>query len=744
MTQKATLAIFVFLLGVFSLGLPNANLYAQCPTLVAVQGDTEFCSGDLATYALDLTGVLNNQQGYNYIHPVQQWDVVNFATDGLGDEGGMEGFFIRMNDDNAGENSPAYVASFSLPPMDLSAATTSELSFDLDYFHFGGSSFTVEVWDGTIWQTAYQQTASIAGDAVVNLSTYLNSDLQVRFVYDDGNGWNFGVTIDNISITSNGTPIYWEDFEQGMLPPTNFPNYVVTWTLPDGSVRPSIYDNISFETLNDQVCGATATMVDYSFSCVGATAQNAGSIALNVYPQINDFDYTIPDEIGASLEIMSNCTSLVINYSTDGGQTYSTTTPADLATDQAIEVFYTIGAANAPVGTACLATGSYVVANVSNTNCPILVNVSQDVPSVCSGDAVNLTASLANVETLFGNLIDPTSPAIGTNATGNSFTRSGESTTCTPSTFNVQYDVVAFQVTADDFYTITANFDYDGFLHLYTGGFDPNNPCENYLNGNDDNGGTLQSEIVAELVVGTTYYAVISGLNSAETGNYSLEMTSTVGAGFANVVSNSFEIAWTVNGVTETSTDFSNDFVLNHSGNGCNVETVTATYTVTCVNDGSLVASGSETINIYPSITEGVQFALPAPVQDTNAGCSLVVQDLCSTGNLAVEYSLDGQNFSTTPPSNASGGDVTTVYYSLVPAGASSNCTISGSYTVSCVDINCPTAIAPSSTSIDVCSGEYTNIGVALNGVELLAGGSIPDNGTSTGQWAITTGPVPF
>ena len=69
----------------------------------------------------------------------------------------------------------------------------------------------------------------------------------------------------------------------------------------------------------------------------------------------------------------------------------------------------------------------------------------------------------------------------------------------------------------------------DPYLHLYSGSFDPANPCTNWLAGNDDNGGSVDSLISATYPAGT-YVIVATAFGSRETGTYRLTSNATLQA----------------------------------------------------------------------------------------------------------------------------------------------------------------------------------------------------------------------
>jgi MYXO-CTERM domain-containing protein len=86
----------------------------------------------------------------------------------------------------------------------------------------------------------------------------------------------------------------------------------------------------------------------------------------------------------------------------------------------------------------------------------------------------------------------------------------------------VDFDVQAFFVDASGDYAINSVQDYDGYIHLYVGAFDPADQLNGLVDGNDDGaGGIGTSDIdVASLVAGTQYFIVTSGFAAGDAGAF--------------------------------------------------------------------------------------------------------------------------------------------------------------------------------------------------------------------------------
>ncbi len=165
----------------------------------------------------------------------------------------------------------------------------------------------------------------------------------------------------------------------------------------------------------------------------------------------------------------------------------------------------------------------------------------QTPPNTPANDLCNNAISLAvdgvcqnysNVNaSINGDLVDlqvPFSYHSGYTSYGGTFVRPQEGTTCTPNwdEWEVGYDVLAFTVDASGNYLFETEFgNFDGFVSLYENNFDPNNPCANYINSNDDNTSAFNSLMMETLTAGTTYSLVFSSFGFWEGGAYDTEIT---------------------------------------------------------------------------------------------------------------------------------------------------------------------------------------------------------------------------
>jgi len=84
----------------------------------------------------------------------------------------------------------------------------------------------------------------------------------------------------------------------------------------------------------------------------------------------------------------------------------------------------------------------------------------------------------------------------------------------------VRYHSLRFGVDVSGTYTMTSIQDFDGYLHLYGGSFDPTDQCVGLLALNDDWTGAGNSRIVFALESGEEYYLITSGWGNGDEGNF--------------------------------------------------------------------------------------------------------------------------------------------------------------------------------------------------------------------------------
>ncbi|MFK7907183.1 MAG: hypothetical protein AB8B69_18750, partial [Chitinophagales bacterium] len=251
---------------------------------------------------------------------------------------------------------------------------------------------------------------------------------------------------------------------------------------------------------------------------VTATDLLTGDTVVDIYDSAQDgIDFQLPE--GCAGEITQLCPDVLIEYSLDGGATWSTTAPEDLNIGDADqEVSYQISVDGVPA--ACANTGSYI------QTCP------------CQADACNIIATDYTVVSCLdepvildiysGNFEEVDDFGGDFLATGLNHTRCGGST----STFaNYPYEAFEFQVSETGDYTITALWDNsDGFLNLYEGEFTPTTGTTSCINriafdddfpGFDGTGSQIEAVTLESGVNYVVVYTVFNGFQTPGNGIYS-------------------------------------------------------------------------------------------------------------------------------------------------------------------------------------------------------------------------------
>ncbi len=118
---------------------------------------------------------------------------------------GLNGSNCAIVDSDANGNGVELIETLTSPVFDTTGATNLFLDFDQFYNNIGDDTAIVEVFDGTSWVEVLNQSAD-AGDfdapdqQSINITAYSNANMQVRFVYNDGNVWAWYWLIDNVIV----------------------------------------------------------------------------------------------------------------------------------------------------------------------------------------------------------------------------------------------------------------------------------------------------------------------------------------------------------------------------------------------------------------------------------------------------------------------------------------------------------------------------------------------------------------
>ncbi|MBR9916031.1 MAG: fibronectin type III domain-containing protein, partial [Algicola sp.] len=125
-----------------------------------------------------------------------------------GQQGGvnsLNGSNVAFVDSDANGNGVELIETLTSPVFDTTGAALLYLDFDQYYNNGGGDSAIVEVFDGTNWIEILNQTADAgafnAPDSQhIDITAFSNANMQIRFIYNDGNIWAWYWLLDNIIV----------------------------------------------------------------------------------------------------------------------------------------------------------------------------------------------------------------------------------------------------------------------------------------------------------------------------------------------------------------------------------------------------------------------------------------------------------------------------------------------------------------------------------------------------------------
>ncbi|WP_084205928.1 T9SS type A sorting domain-containing protein [Psychroserpens mesophilus] len=124
----------------------------------------------------------------------------------------LNGTNCAFVDSDANGNGTALFETLTSPVFDSSSGTVVLLEFEQFYRDLvaGVDIGSVEVWDGAAWQQVLALDATVGAFGVpdeqsIDISAFKNANMQVRFVYDDGNDWSWYWLLDNIVVREQPT-----------------------------------------------------------------------------------------------------------------------------------------------------------------------------------------------------------------------------------------------------------------------------------------------------------------------------------------------------------------------------------------------------------------------------------------------------------------------------------------------------------------------------------------------------------
>jgi len=108
-----------------------------------------------------------------------------------------------------------YSVELEGPAIDLSTEGVTSVAIEIIYNHQTFSNdgdFMVDVWDGSNWQNVFLvdgdtplQNTGTNQTSTIDVSSYINSNFKVKFVYTDENSLTYGIGIDDYKLLDTAT-----------------------------------------------------------------------------------------------------------------------------------------------------------------------------------------------------------------------------------------------------------------------------------------------------------------------------------------------------------------------------------------------------------------------------------------------------------------------------------------------------------------------------------------------------------
>ena len=116
-------------------------------------------------------------------------------------------------DDGCVDN--GYFVELEGPVVDLSTEGVTSVAIEITYNHQTFSNdgdFLIDVWDGSNWQNVFLvdgdtpvQNSGVNQTSTIDVSSYINSNFKVKFIYTDENSLTYGIGIDDYKLLDTAT-----------------------------------------------------------------------------------------------------------------------------------------------------------------------------------------------------------------------------------------------------------------------------------------------------------------------------------------------------------------------------------------------------------------------------------------------------------------------------------------------------------------------------------------------------------
>ncbi len=728
----------------------------NCPNFIAaLPAEEELCQGEPGVFEVLLTNTEkwlvsnNNDNNWEFNSNGFPSGTSTFTIFTL--PSNIAAYFTGTNGVGNADN-----AALTSPVIDLSDFTDVTLSFDINFQQSGFGTFlddqleiqffnaTTGMWDTQ--ETLTQDTPpscffpNVCGTTLTYNITdpaYLTEGFQLQYVYsDNGDTFSQGVGIDNIEIVDNNAAapeeaqIFFDDFEGGNV------TYAVTWTDPDGNTFDGLEVEIPLSLTGNlgNTCLSETKDVAYSVVCLdNGEVVEEGTVTVEVFPTLTEgIHFDLPEQQGCELEIETNCGAqgnIQVLYSATGeANSFEPEVPAALTPGGAQTIFYQVNTLKSPAK--CAATGVYTA------SCPV------ECPAIISSD-IALEACGNNL-TLFSVEADiPFAESAVNSYNGTTVSRPlwarpiGVGPNVTSE--DVRFDIFSFRASVNGNYTFSVDFNnFNGYLHLYEGAFDPTAPFSGLIAAEDGTG--TSASIVGTLSASKTYYLVVSGNTPTDVGSFTMDISGALNSVIHRVPT--IETTWSYNNQQYTS-GFPTPLRMRVLDAACGKETQAVYHSVNCTSLGAGIYWDIARVDVFSQLEVNVDFAVPDTYQDQNKGCSsALINTQCPSELIEFAYSTNPNGpFSSTPPALADGTGIV-VYYTANLIDGPVGCGITGdSYIVACPD--CPTFNEATASITNMCTDTDVTFESDIEDGLLQVQGTISSiSGTNVGGSLVNLGQI--
>ncbi len=509
----------------------------------------------------------------------------------------------------------------------------------------------------------------------------------------------------------------------------------VNWTLPGGASATGSSIEETATPIGITGCQETLSYA-YTVVCNDDDSEIAtGTVEVEVYPEVT----ATGTPGGCAASVSQDCPEFTATWDAGGGNSGAGFS-FNAGTNESGTVTFTVtGGAGAPSGCTSI---EVPVAYDCAADCPAFNGASADLSTVCSGSAVVLTANVSDesLATIEWTLPDAsTSTAFTLNTTAST---SGCQETLTYSYVVTCSDdgsqLAAGAVEVEVYPQVTGTASNGGCAASvsqdcpeFTATWDDGNGGTGAgfsFNAGSNESGTVTFTIAspgapaacASANVQATYDCAANCPSFTEASSSVADVCDGGSLTLSAIVSDESlaSITWTLPDGS-TSSSFSLSTTATSIG-GCN-ESQNYSYVILCTDDGSQLAAGDLTVNVYAQVTS----------TQNNGACSTSISQDCDDFTATWSDGTDsGSGFSYTAGSGESG----TVNWVITNPGAPANCQTANQTTTYDCAADCP-AFNGASTNLDsVCDGSTVSATVSVSDESLATvNWTLPDGSSESG-----------